>query len=460
MKDNYTKGKNMKKLLTSSLVLSLFLTGCSVKNDADSKQILKQELNDKSDFIDELAIHDAVRAKDFSIVEELVKNGSKIDLRDKYGYTPLHLAVRLDEYKIAELLIKNGANVNNIDDFEDTPLLDSTRNSTNPMSKLLLCNGATKNVADRHDMTPLHNASKNGDSFIVKMIETTNISKMCEKLDITLDSYNETENKICGKVVSGVATEVNLTIVDEEAEEDTTIKAKGEIKDNQYCATLDKKLDSSIPHIITAIGTNSVDKDVETSNLNDLLKEKTQEAVEEKPAEMSDKTIFIAGLYEDLMAEFANDFDKWNAQLDKNGLVFRFKDPEVLFAKGSSDLKPNFEEILNNFFPRYLKVLDKYKNEIEKVRVEGHTSSEYRTAKSDEEKYAKNKALSTTRANKVLEQTKNQLSDKVNENKAWLDSVYEAEGMAHDNLIYNQDGSENSVLSRRVEFRINKIMNK
>lgn len=459
MKDNNTKGKNMKKLFTSSLVLSLFLTGCSVKNELDTEQLQKQELNDKSDFIGELALHDAVRAKDFSIVEELVKNGSKIDLRDKYGYTPLHLAVRLDEYNIAELLIKNGANVNNIDEFEDTPLLDSTRNSTNPMSKLLLCNGATKNVADRHDMTPLHNASKNSDSFIVKMIEASDISKMCEKLDITLDSYNEAENKICGKIVSGVATEVNLTIVDEEAEEDNTIKAQGEIKDNQYCATLDKKLDSSMPHIITAIGTNTVDKDIETSNLNDLLKEKTEPVVAEEPAKMSDNTIFIAGLYEDLMAEFANDFDKWNAQLDKNGLVFRFKDPEVLFARGSSDLKPNFEEILNNFFPRYLKVLDKYKNEIDKVRVEGHTSSEYRTAKNDEERYAKNKALSTTRANKVLEQTKNQLNDKVNEDKEWLNTVYEAEGMAYDDLIYNQDGSENSVLSRRVEFRINKIMN-
>lgn len=97
--------------------------------------------------------------------------------------------------------------------------------------------------------------------------------------------------------------------------------------------------------------------------------------------------------------------------------------------------------------------------EIEKVRVEGHTSSEYRTAKNDEERYAKNKALSTTRANKVLEQTKNQLNEVVNEDKEWLDTVYEAEGMAYDDLIYNPDGTENSILSRRVEFRINKIMN-
>lgn len=441
----------MKKWFYSSIVFLLILTGCAQKNSEEVKtanETIQKDIN-KEDFINELALHDAVRAKDFAVVQELVNNDSSIDTKDKYGYTPLHLAARLNQYDIAELLIKKGANVNNVDIYKDTPLLDSTRNSTNPMSKLLLCNGANKNVIDRHKMSPLHNASKNNDIFIVQMIEADDLTKYCENLDITLDYYDENENKICGSIKMGVATKVDLIIVDETSENDEPFgKYKAKLSDDSYCAKLDKKIDKNANYIVTAVGTNSVDKDIEVANLKDLVKEEASEPVQ---------TEYITGLYEDLMEEFGPDFEPWNAELDKNGLVFRFKNPGVLFNRGSSDLRVKFKEILDDFFPRYLKVLNKYTNEIEKVRVEGHTSSEFRRAKNDEQRYAMNKALSEKRANEVLTYTLENLSQIVGDTKPWLDTVYESEGMAYDDLIYNADGTENKVLSRRVEFRINKI---
>ncbi|XPV68946.1 MAG: ankyrin repeat domain-containing protein [Halarcobacter sp.] len=444
----------MKKLIFITFTSLLLLTGCAQKSEvtnSGNSEVKKEQMKSMQsdgDFINELALHDAVRAKDFDIVKDLVNNGMQVDTKDKYGYTPLHLAARLNQYDIAEFLINKGANVNNVDVFKDTPLLDSTRNGTNEMSRLLLCNGASPDVYDRHDMKPIHNASKNNDLYIVEMIESDDITKMCEKLDITLDEYIEDTNQICGKIVKGYATDIDLAITDESSDSVKPFgKYKAEFDSEKYCATLDKKPDLTKSYIVTAVGSNSIDKDIEIANLGDLVKK-------EEPV----KSPYISGLYEDLMAEFGPDFEPWNAQLDKDGLVFRFKKPELLFSHGSSNIKNSYKKILDDFFPRYLKVIEKYKDQIKDIIVEGHTSSVYASAKTQAEKYAKNKILSEKRAKKVYDYTLSQEGPMTSENKDWLSSHYSYEGLSSDNLIYDANGKEDEALSRRVEFRINKIV--
>lgn len=456
----------MKKIIYSGLVFLLFMTGCAQKQETvineesavieqtelvkeETKAVVDEKMSNSNDFINELALHDAVRAKDFALVKELIEKGISVDTQDKYGYTPLHLASRLDQYDIAQTLISNGANVNNIDTFVDTPLLDSTRNSTNSMSKLLICNGADRYVKDKHKMTPLHNASKNNDLFIAQLIQSEDITLMCQTLSITLDSYDDMSNKICGSIPTGVATKVLVTVSNESND---SVEPYGpytsSIDGNGYCAQLDKPIKKSNNYIVTAVGTNDAEKDIAIANLNDLR------AQEEAPA----PTPYITGLYEDLMAEFGPDFEPWNAELDKNGLVFRFKSPADLFNHGSSKLSKNFVNIIDDFFPRYLKVISKYKAEIAETRVEGHTSSVYKTAKTDAQRYAKNKKLSTDRANRVYDYTLKLKDELISENKEWLDANYKAYGMAYDNLILDENGVENEILSRRVEFKINKIV--
>src|ERR1700742_1383700 len=84
-------------------------------------------------------------------------------------------------------------------------------------------------------------------------------------------------------------------------------------------------------------------------------------------------------LFEDLNREFDQDLPKWKGQLLKSDLTIRFYEPEVLFATGSSELKPEFQAILQDFFPRYVKILTskKYRDAISEVRIEGHTSSDW-----------------------------------------------------------------------------------
>lgn len=67
-------------------------------------------------------------------------------------------------------------------------------------------------------------------------------------------------------------------------------------------------------------------------------------------------------LYNALETEFTKDLPAWDAEIDKQTLEVRFKSPDVLFGLGSTELKPKFKQILDNFFPRYLKVLDNYQN--------------------------------------------------------------------------------------------------
>lgn len=442
------------KLLLVALIALFALSGCdqNMLSMTKSEPATQQKTVKGDDFIQELALHDAVRAKDLALVKELISKGMEVNAVDKYGYTPLHLASRLNQVEIAQTLIANGATVNTVDTFGDTPLLDSTRNSTNAMSKLLICNGAQKNVQDRHDMTPLHNASKNNDLYIAMLLQTEDMGAMCEKLSIVLEEYKEDKNQVCGKIPTGIATQVAVTLTNETTENmDPMGPYEAIIEDRLYCAQLDKPINKNINYLVTAVATNTTEKDIAIANLNDL---RGAEVVK-----VEEPDIYIAGLYDALMKEFGPDFEPWNAELDKNGLVFRFKDPSMLFKHGSSDLAQKFEDILDQFFPRYLKVLAEYKDQVEQVRVEGHTSSVYRTAKNDEERYSKNKKLSQKRADKVFDYTLSIKDQIVGENLEWLMDTYKPFGMAYDDLIYDANGIEDQALSRRVEFRINKVMN-
>jgi outer membrane protein OmpA-like peptidoglycan-associated protein len=81
-------------------------------------------------------------------------------------------------------------------------------------------------------------------------------------------------------------------------------------------------------------------------------------------------------LYQDLNTAFKDDLLRWDAILTRD-LAIRFKEPRVQFDTGKAIIKPSFGNILDSFFPRYVEILssEKYRDAIEEVRIEGHTSS-------------------------------------------------------------------------------------
>lgn len=158
-------------------------------------------------------------------------------------------------------------------------------------------------------------------------------------------------------------------------------------------------------------------------------------------------------LYNDLYKEFERDLDKWNALIDRQTLSVRFEAPDVLFARGSYQLQDKFKSILNDFFPRYLTILlnDKYKNDIEEIRIEGHTSSEWQVDVSPDIAYFLNMQLSQDRTRSVLEYVMN-LPQASNQNE-WLKTYLTANGLSSSKLIMTNE-NEDKEKSRRVEFRV------
>ncbi|WP_095499544.1 OmpA family protein [Paraferrimonas haliotis] len=158
-------------------------------------------------------------------------------------------------------------------------------------------------------------------------------------------------------------------------------------------------------------------------------------------------------IYEALNNEFSNDLSKWKASIDKETLSFQFDAPEVLFDMGESRLKKEFKDILDNFMPRYLNVLERYRDSIDEVRIEGHTSSEWRLDTHPDDAYFFNMALSQDRTRSVLNYSY-LLPSLSNEQRDWVKSQFAAVGFASSKLKLNDDGSENKQQSRRVSFRV------
>jgi outer membrane protein OmpA-like peptidoglycan-associated protein len=157
-------------------------------------------------------------------------------------------------------------------------------------------------------------------------------------------------------------------------------------------------------------------------------------------------------IYNALLDEFKTDMDEWGAEIDQNTLSFNFNSPEVLFSLGRSDIKPAFKHILNDFLPRYLATLDKFKDNIDEVRIEGHTSSRWNHDSSENEAYFKNMKLSQGRTRAVLAYSNS--IDSTLPYRDWMRRYIAAVGFSSSKLILNKNGTENSQKSQRVSFRV------
>lgn len=154
-----------------------------------------------------------------------------------------------------------------------------------------------------------------------------------------------------------------------------------------------------------------------------------------------------------LQKEFAQNLKQWNAEM-LGDMTIRFKDPYVLFDTGSATLKPSFKEILNDFIPRYIKIItsEKYKDSIKEIRIEGHTSKKWTRNTDELTAYIKNMRLSQERAQSALEYTLSLSS--INGNQIWIREHLIANGFSSSKPIRKIDGTIDDDASQRVEFRI------
>ena len=157
-------------------------------------------------------------------------------------------------------------------------------------------------------------------------------------------------------------------------------------------------------------------------------------------------------IYQALYDEFADDLPKWNAMIDKENLTIRFFAPDILFESGSHTIKPQFESILADFIPRYVRLLaDNFSQQIAEIRIEGHTSSEWNWRVDENTAFIHNMELSQARTRSVLEYSMRLFANP--DYLSWIRKTMSANGLssAHPILV---NGMEDRKKSRRVDFAI------
>ena len=155
-------------------------------------------------------------------------------------------------------------------------------------------------------------------------------------------------------------------------------------------------------------------------------------------------------IYSELVKEFpTRDLEKWGAVIDTKTMAVTFREPDVLFGVGQSTVQPRFQEILNDFFPRYIKVLQmpQFEGKIAEIRIEGYASLEAGENRDSDSDYFRNMEISQSRARNVLQYVFGipSLADK----KEWLRQTVITNGYSFGRA--SADSSSNA--ERRVEFR-------
>jgi outer membrane protein OmpA-like peptidoglycan-associated protein len=336
---------------------------------------------------------------------------SNIDHQDLIKESALHDAVRANDIKRVQLLVKNKSNVNLKDTYGYTPLHIAVRLNQIEIATYLIKNGAEVNSIDYFKDTPL--------------------------LDSTRDDYTDMSKLLlCNGASPDVEDKYSMKPLHYSSKNSNDIISQMILADNlePFCKSQVSKIEKKAK----------------------LVKEKvvvSEETAVKKDLPLAQSPEF-KGLYEALQEEFKDNFGPWQAELTKDDLLFRFNNPAAIFNVGDSSLKKGFTDILTDFFPRYLKVLSGYNDKIQEVRIEGHTSSEYSKAKNDQQRYELNKQLSEKRAITVRDYAVNSTAGKPDVDSVWVESTFKPYGMSYDNLIYNPDGTENKIASRRVDFKI------
>jgi len=154
-----------------------------------------------------------------------------------------------------------------------------------------------------------------------------------------------------------------------------------------------------------------------------------------------------------LQNEFKESFKQWDAEL-LGDMTIRFNNPNVQFGIQSAELKPEFQNMLRDFFPRYMKIIrsEKFKKSIKEIRIEGHTSKFWKDT-TQSEAYFLNMGLSQERTRSTLKFI--MLLPDFREDEEWFQRHLTANGLSSSQpRIKNPSSIKEDELNQRVVFRI------
>ena len=115
-------------------------------------------------------LHYAV-CRDIKIVELLIKNKAKIDIRNSWGETPLHTAAEKADIPVIKYLLSHRADIEIKDSLGGTPLKSAIcgRDPEKAVA-FLLSAGADPDSCDSDGNTPLHTAAMSKETGVIKLL--------------------------------------------------------------------------------------------------------------------------------------------------------------------------------------------------------------------------------------------------------------------------------------------------
>lgn len=142
------------------------------KNVAEVKQMLRQapELAVQKNYQDETLLHFAASIGSPEIVADLLVRGSKPDIPDEFGWTPLHEACGNGNEAIVAMFLQLPFNLEGVSRQGETALHLATRQGFAKVVQHLLQAGANYDFRNREGNTPLHVAALNGRLDIMQML--------------------------------------------------------------------------------------------------------------------------------------------------------------------------------------------------------------------------------------------------------------------------------------------------
>jgi len=163
-------------------------------------------------------------------------------------------------------------------------------------------------------------------------------------------------------------------------------------------------------------------------------------------AQLSNKSV---DFYEELCKIFEQEIHNYKLEI-KEDLSIEFTDKDLYFGVGESKLTSNQEEFLNNFSEKLMPFMYKYRELVQKLEINGHTSSEW-AGVSFSNAYLKNEELSMKRSFSTI----SYMFNKQNENvKRFLSSIIKGSGLSFSQKRLTFYDKEDKEKSRRVSFKI------
>ncbi|MCK5644078.1 MAG: ankyrin repeat domain-containing protein, partial [Gammaproteobacteria bacterium] len=117
-------------------------------------------------------LSESMTREDIGKIQEAIQAGADVNVRNKYGVTPLMMASQNGHVEVVKLLLAAKANVNAVDKTDGvTPLLIASVKGHTEIVKLLIAAKADVNAVRKTDgVTPLFMASRDGHTEIVKLL--------------------------------------------------------------------------------------------------------------------------------------------------------------------------------------------------------------------------------------------------------------------------------------------------